>query len=384
MLSKEISAVKPRCFEDFSSPLSTGLDCGRSGYGKDPDFPIDQRHEDANSLCFDTRILEERVEIMGSTTIELNLSCSAEVGTIAVRLCDVDPQSKSSSLVSYGVLNLTHRESHEKPEALEPGKLYRNFKISLNHIAHAFPVGHRIRIAVSTSLWPFIWPSAKHTAISLYTVSEDGNSTKEWSPDMVSRVILPVRPLPASEEIAQEEQPKIPGLYRDPRHADPAPSTEIRPAGLGTRRLYNDYVTGEKRFILSKDYGLYRDETNGMEHDEWVEETYSIVDPKHVTELADPLSARAEIHYVIEVGRSKEWAKKLVEQNRFKDADQQDVVSEDWRVRLESFTYVRSTATHFIIKTELSAYEFHGSGEEKLKQQVYGKKWQREIPRQLV
>ncbi len=40
---------------------------------------------------------------------------------IAARLEDVAPDG-SSTLVTYGLLNLTHRDSHETPEPLTPGK----------------------------------------------------------------------------------------------------------------------------------------------------------------------------------------------------------------------------------------------------------------------
>jgi predicted acyl esterase len=42
---------------------------------------------------------------------------------VAVRLCDVAPDG-ASVLVSWGLLNLTHRDSHENPELLEPGHRY--------------------------------------------------------------------------------------------------------------------------------------------------------------------------------------------------------------------------------------------------------------------
>jgi hypothetical protein len=60
--------------------------------------------------------------------------------------------------VSYGLLNLTHRNGHEVPELLEVGKTY-DVEVSCYFTAHVFQAGSRIRVAVSESLWPLAWPS---------------------------------------------------------------------------------------------------------------------------------------------------------------------------------------------------------------------------------
>ena len=51
----------------------------------------------------------------------MTLSPDRPQANIAVRLCDVHPDG-ASELISYGVLNLTHRNSHEFPQALVPGE----------------------------------------------------------------------------------------------------------------------------------------------------------------------------------------------------------------------------------------------------------------------
>ena len=75
----------------------------------------------------------------------------------AVRLTEVDTAGKSW-LVSYGLLNLTHRDGHEDPDPLSPGHFY-DVKVKLNFAAHRFAKGNRIRVAISESLWPLVWPS---------------------------------------------------------------------------------------------------------------------------------------------------------------------------------------------------------------------------------
>ena len=60
--------------------------------------------------------------------------------------------------MTYGVLNLTHRDGHEHPRVLEPGNLYR-ITLALNDVGHRFEVGHTVRVAISTAYWPIVWPA---------------------------------------------------------------------------------------------------------------------------------------------------------------------------------------------------------------------------------
>ena len=64
---------------------------------------------------------------------------TGRVALVAARLSDVAPDG-AATRVSYGLLNLTHRESHEHPTALEPGRRYR-VRLQLNDLAQAFPAG---------------------------------------------------------------------------------------------------------------------------------------------------------------------------------------------------------------------------------------------------
>ncbi|MDH5501272.1 MAG: peptidase S15, partial [Gammaproteobacteria bacterium] len=96
---------------------------------------------------------------------------------VIVRLCDIAPDG-TSLRVSYGVLNLTHRDGHAHPEPLVPGERIV-VDLQLNDIAHAFPKGHCIRVAVSTAYWPIVWPS--NSTPCLYIMNGE------------SRLTLPVR-----------------------------------------------------------------------------------------------------------------------------------------------------------------------------------------------
>ena len=124
------------------SPETLGLHAGRwCPYRLTPDLPLDQRLEDGGALTFDTDPLPERLEILGPPVADLEVAVDRPVALVAARLSDVAPDG-AATRVSYGLLNLTHRESHEHPTALEPGRRYR-VRVQLNDVAQAFPAGHR-------------------------------------------------------------------------------------------------------------------------------------------------------------------------------------------------------------------------------------------------
>src|SRR6185503_15604492 len=124
----------------------TGLHSGPwCGWGAPGDDPGDQRAEDGRSLCFTSEPLAERLEILGFTEAQLTLASDRPLALCAVRLCDVAP-SGSSLLVT--------------------GRRYE-VVVRLGAIAHAFAPGHRIRVSVSPTYWPFAWPSPEPVALTL-------------------------------------------------------------------------------------------------------------------------------------------------------------------------------------------------------------------------
>lgn len=166
------------------SPQTTGLKGGDFyGFGADGDAPLDQREDDGRSLVFDSDPLPERLEILGAPQVTLELAVDRPVAHVVVRLNDVGPDG-TSARVSYGVLNLAHRDGHEQPQPLEPGRRYR-VAVRLNDIGYAFPAGHTVRLAVSTAYWPMIWPAPEPVELTVFTGA--------------SRLELPERPARAQD-----------------------------------------------------------------------------------------------------------------------------------------------------------------------------------------
>ena len=142
------------------------------------DLPPDQTPDDKRSLTFDTAPLVEDVEILGQPVATVRVSSSQPVAKVVVRINEVTPEGKAWN-VSYGVLNLTHRNGHETPTALEPGHRY-DVQIPCYFTAHRFKKGNRIRLALSESIWPLLWPSPRPVTLEITTGA--------------SRLSLPVRP----------------------------------------------------------------------------------------------------------------------------------------------------------------------------------------------
>jgi hypothetical protein len=115
------------------------------------------------------------------------------VAKLAARLCEVTPDGRSH-LVTYGVLNLTHRTSHAAPAPLTPGAFY-DVRLPLYLTGRRLRAGSRLRLALSESLWPLLWPSPEPVALSV---------------DLASAVLsLPLRATTATE--AEMPIPPAPG-----------------------------------------------------------------------------------------------------------------------------------------------------------------------------
>jgi predicted acyl esterase len=205
----------------WATPDTTGLTggewCPYGTGGKGPEFPGDQREDDACSLAWDSAPLDERLEILGAPVVELELAVDRPSAMVAVRLCDVRDDG-TSTRVSFGVLNLTHRAGHAEPHPMVPGER-TTVRVQLNDTAYAFLAGHRLRVAVSTAYWPMVWPSPERVLLTVHGGHLD----------------LPVRP-------ARPEDAALRDLG-EPTWGPEAKTTQLRP-GRWDRRIVPDVLTG--------------------------------------------------------------------------------------------------------------------------------------------
>ncbi|SMG41881.1 CocE/NonD family hydrolase [Agreia pratensis] len=286
------------------SPQSTGLDAGRFfPFGNATDLPTDQRAEDGRSVCFDLPV-DEAFDVLGSVVVNLAVTSDASHAHVIVRLCDVAPDG-SSTLVTRGVLNLDKRHGRDRADALEPG-VEEDARVALVSTGHRFPAGHRLRIAVSSAYWPWVWPHPVEATLTL-------------QPER-SRVSLPVWTRATDDGVA----------FDPPEHAEPLAIHRLpNSSELPQRSVSYDVETGEWVLDVDPGYGGGREYPDGLVFTEDSRETYRIID-------GDPLSASAESRWAIGLEKP------------------------DWRAWLETTSRVTADAHTFRVVNTVRAWARDG------------------------
>lgn len=305
----------------IKSPLTVGQGSGKwFPYNWMPDLPTDQNGDDQGSLVFETPVLSEPVEILGAPVLELEFASDRPVAHVAVRLSDVAP-SGAATRVTYGLLNLTHLESHEQPQELVPGRRY-SARVQLNDIAQHFPAGHKIRLAVSTNYWPVMWPAPEPVTLQVFMGD--------------SQLTLPVRP--------PEETDRAVTVTEERAEVQPLAITRIT-KGENSKGITRDLVTGITTMEILSDSGFSKFEDTGLTNRRFTVERYSF-------DEADPASVKGETEMEYSLER------------------------DDWKTRTVIRTSLTSTATHFRSYAELDAFE----GDER----VFSRTFTRLIPRRFL
>ncbi|MDG2339944.1 MAG: CocE/NonD family hydrolase, partial [Paracoccaceae bacterium] len=287
---------------DCNVSVCSPADCGSTGgeyfpFAYGPEFPTDQRTDDAMSACFDGEPLGTAVDLVGAAKIRLSLSANKPAAQIAVRLCDVFPDG-TSALIAHGMLNLQHRESHETPKAVVPGEKFE-VNIALDDCGYRLPKGHKLRVAIQTNYWPFLWPAAELTTVEIHG----------------GTVQLPTRPLADSDEWTFEP-PETSSPWKIESHRSPK----------CTRTREIDLETGDSVMRMTNDGGHVTDLDHGLS-------TSSITQEEWRINTDNPLTARANIHWFTTMGR------------------------DDWQTSTEAKSSMTADAQAFHIAAELRTWE---------------------------
>jgi len=129
--------------------------------------PLDQGPDDLQSLTYTTDPLPLDLEITGSPEVVLYAALeSGEEVNLVAKLNSIGPNG-SSSLLTTGWLKGSHNRSHERPEPLKSGQVYE-FRIPLWATSYHVPKGNRLRLSVSCSDFPHIWPTKTNRRIRLF------------------------------------------------------------------------------------------------------------------------------------------------------------------------------------------------------------------------
>ena len=283
----------PEVFTQLAVP-STAVGLGAGEYfpfGIGPgELPDDQRADDALSACFDSVPVAETTDIVGAPRVVLRIAADRPRAQIAVRLNDLRPDG-TSALITMGVLNLRHRNSHETADPLVPGQVYE-VALNLDQIAYRLPAGHRLRIAVSTSYWPFLWPEPEPVTATISGGHLD----------------LPVRPT------AQGDEAEFP----EPEGAPPLP-VKTHGEAQESKRVETDMTTGETRIIISGTVPPTENLEHGLVTGSRLEEIWSI-------RRDDPASARVDITWDRSCGRGNWQTRTRVVTSMWGDAGSWHIV----------------------------------------------------------
>jgi uncharacterized protein len=305
----------------IQSPLSVGLFAGKwCSYGGAPDLAHDQRLEDGGALVFDGEPLEAPIEVLGAPVLHLRVAASEPIAMIAARLSYVAPDG-AVTRVTYGLLNLTHRNSSRFPEHLEPGHAY-DVRLNLNDIGQKFAAGHRLRLSLSTSYWPLAWAAPAPVRLTIHTEE--------------SRLVLPYRPVRPDDARLRP--------FDDPESASEPPRTLIEPEHHSWR-VISDLATDVATLEVVNDRGAYRLDDHGLVVRNRTREWYSF-------RGNDFLSLCGETHAERELSR------------------------EGWHIKTETRTVLTSDSENFLLRADLDAYE----GDKR----IHCQSWDSRIPRDFV
>ena len=116
--------------------------------------PFNQQPNESRQdvLVFSTPALERDVEVTGYISVELYAASSAVDTDFTALIADVD-QNGYARFLTDGIVRARYRNSTEKAELIEPGKVYK-YTIDLWATSNVFKAGHKIRVYLSSSNFP--------------------------------------------------------------------------------------------------------------------------------------------------------------------------------------------------------------------------------------
>ncbi|NUB45111.1 CocE/NonD family hydrolase [Fertoebacter nigrum] len=280
-----------------NTPQHLGLHTGEFfPMGLNGEMPGDQAPDDVLSVCFDTAPLETPLDLLGAARLVLRLSADQPRAFLAARLCDVAPDG-SSVRIAHGMLNLCHRDSMAEPALLPVGQEVAAVLV-LDQMAYRLAPGHRLRIALSTTYWPFLWPSPVAATVTLHAAT----------------LHLPVHQGSETEWVAPPPEGAAPWRHKVLRE------------GHAARRVEHDLIAGTVALVVEDEGGDTENLAHGLITGDTMAERWQV-------HPDDPLAARAEIRWEQRLSRG------------------------DWAVRTLATAAMWSDATHLHMEARLEAFE---------------------------
>ena len=150
------------------------------------------------------------VQVTGPIEATLYASTSARDTDWMVRLVDVQPDGRTLLLADEALRARSRdpdragRFNAARLSTIKPGKIYRYTVRFWRGTANLFQVGHRIRVEISSSWFPFFLPNLNTGADNLASVSLSeavvAHQSIHHGPNHSSYIVLPVIPPRAAVE----------------------------------------------------------------------------------------------------------------------------------------------------------------------------------------
>jgi len=256
------------------SPQTVGFAAGRwLVFGSGAQSPGDQRSEAGGSLVFDSEVLDESLSLLGATFVHLRVASDKPCANIAATLSEILPDSSVTRL-TYGLLKLAHRDSDIDLKALQPHRFY-DIKVVMSECGQSVSSGSRLRLAISTSYFPIIWPQPEAATLT-FDLGHCKLDRSIRSPSSLDRTLTPFQP------------------------AANGPPLKTKPLRAGSTQdtITEDLSTGETTAVFGTDSGLLEIEDDGWRFGN-VETAICTIHP------SDPQSARVEQRFRKEFGRER-------------------------------------------------------------------------------
>lgn len=176
---------------DPLDPVPTRLDF-KSSPMEDVPIVMNEVEERPDVLVYTSDVLTEELEISGWPHLEFFGSSDCDDTEWHVKLTDVHPDGRSIK-VCQGCLRASYRESLEEPTPLVPGEVYR-FDVELWPVHHVFLPGHRVRVTITSSDFPWFARSLNRFGpLKNQAEPRVATNTIHHGEPHASRIKLPVR-----------------------------------------------------------------------------------------------------------------------------------------------------------------------------------------------
>jgi predicted acyl esterase len=256
------------------------LETSSWGECNNPDLPGDQRTNDRNSLSLDTPPLANDLACFGRPLVRLVMRSTRELASIAVRLCEIEPLTGRSHIVTWNLWSLAYRNGDLEPPSPVPIGPPFSVEFPLDVLGHVFRRGWRIRLAISPAFEPAMWTNTKPYEIAVLT---GGNA---------SAVVLPLRDARSADIAVSRRFETSQTSYVDPSTYAPILTTVRDESNVRIARIQG---AGEaERLIVHKllDSGsyVYGGVLHGLLVDETAQERFTMT-------AGSPLSSEQTTRY---------------------------------------------------------------------------------------